>query len=509
MANANHTEKLVNELYRNLERVLFFAGESKNIDFYISSLTEHNPFYSTKEIAHWLESLNRSKYFTVQQVPLTELDKWSFNKDTGNLEHVSGGFFSIRGLRVKTNMGSVPEWSQPIIYQPEIGLLGILTKKINGILYFLLQAKAEPGNVNTYQLSPTVQATRSNYTRIHGGKVTRYLEYFMGDRAGRVLIDQLQSEQGARFFAKRNRNMIVRLRDDDEDIELGPYHRWLTLGQIHALTQKNNTINMDTRSVISEINFDPERVNSLQPVDAPTLKATLEQSPIVQKPLSDFAIALMVSSHLNTTPMHTMEELLQKITQEKCKITLERTLIPLKQITGWIHTPDEIFHESQKYFSIIGVRIRAQDREVSSWDQPIVRQHHAGIVGFITKEINGVVHFLVQLKMESGVMDLLEMAPTVQCITDNYTPTDMPRFTEHFLKKEGTETIADAYQSEEGGRFYQESNHNIVLQADQNFPADEPPFFMWVSLRQLKEFIKFNNFINVEARSLLASLKMV
>lgn len=509
MDSKSHSiQEAVALLSKHLASILYFSGASKNIDFYISALTEHNPLYSTAEIMEWLDLLNREPYFTVRQVPLTELEKWGFDEETGNLEHASGGFFSIRGLKVKTNMGSVPEWSQPIIYQPEIGLLGILTKKINGVLYFLLQAKAEPGNVKTYQLSPTVQATRSNYTRIHGGKATKYLEYFMGDSQGRVLIDQLQSEQGARFFRKRNRNMIVRLRDD-EDIELGPYHRWLTLGQIQALVQKNNTVNMDTRSVISEINFDPERVNSLRPVEASKLKAALEQSPIVQKPLSDFAIALMVSSHPNTTPMHTMEEILQKITQEKCKITLERALIPLKQITGWVQAPDEIFHESQKYFSIIGVRIRAQDREVFSWDQPIVRQHHAGLVGFMIKEIGGVLHFLVQLKMESGVMDLLEMAPTVQCITDNYTPNDMPRYTEYFLKRKGEETIVDAYQSEEGGRFYHESNRNIVLLTDPNFPNDEPPFFVWVSLRQLKEFIKFNNFINVEARSLLSCLKMV
>ncbi|MBI2552407.1 NDP-hexose 2,3-dehydratase family protein [Candidatus Uhrbacteria bacterium] len=506
--DADTAKNAIDRLYDELRQILHFSGESKNVDFYLSALIKYNPFNGTEEIEGWLRSLNSQQYFSVQQIPLRELRQWSFHPTTGNLEHASGGFFSIRGLKVRTNIGSVTEWSQPIIYQPDIGILGIITKKFHGILYFLIQAKAEPGNLNNYQLSPTVQATRSNYTRLHGGKSTLYLEHFLGDQPAHVLIDQLQSEQGARFFCKRNRNMIVRLRDD-ENIELGPYHRWVTLGQLHTLLQKNNVVNMDTRSVISEINFAPERVSSLEPVRASALRAALEASPLVQKPIFDLAVSLMISLHPNTTPLHTTEELLQKITREKCKIILERQLIPLNEVTHWPQTANEIFHEKKKYFSIIGVQIQAHDREVTSWDQPIVKQHHAGIIGFIAKEINGVIHFLVQLKMESGVMDLLEMAPTVQCITDNYTPDDMPLYTQKFLNHEGCAIIADSYQSEEGGRFFQESNHNIVLLADQIFSEAEPPFFMWMSLKQLKEFIQFSNFINVEARSLLACLKMI
>ena len=71
------------------------------------------------------------------------MDKWTFDKKTGDLKHDSGGFFSIRGIHVKTNWGNVPSWSQPIIHQPEIGILGIITKKINGILYFLTQMQPE------------------------------------------------------------------------------------------------------------------------------------------------------------------------------------------------------------------------------------------------------------------------------------------------------------------------------------------------------------------------------
>jgi len=504
---AQNIKKTVDVLYRHLQKVLHFSHESKNVDFYISALTEYNPFYSTDEIVRWLSSLNTRQYFTVEQILLRSIQKWRFHPGTGDLEHESGGFFSIRGLKVKTNVGSIPRWSQPIICQPEIGLLGIIAKKINGILYFLLQAKAEPGNINTYQLSPTVQATRSNYTKLHGGKSTLYLEHFLGGRRGAVLIDQLQSEQGARFLCKRNRNMIIRL-GDDEVITVQPYHRWLTLGQIQTLIQRDNIVNMDTRSVISHINFAPERVTTFETINPTALREALESSPIVTKLINEFAISLAVSSHPSSPALHTTEEILQKITQAKCNVTIERRLIPLSEVEGWIQTTDEIAHAGQKYFSIIGVRVYALDREIPSWDQPIVKQRHPGIVAFIAKEINGVLHFLVQLKMEGGLMDILEIAPTVQCIPENYNAHTLPRYTEKFLGRGKDATIVDVYQSEEGGRFYQESNRNIVMVADQNFSDAEPPFFFWASLQQLKELIKFNNLINVETRSLLSCLKM-
>ena len=54
--------------------------------------------------------------------------------------------------------------------QNENGILGIIRKKFNNKYKYLLQAKLEPGNINHLQLSPTVQATESNYKRVHGGK---------------------------------------------------------------------------------------------------------------------------------------------------------------------------------------------------------------------------------------------------------------------------------------------------------------------------------------------------
>ena len=84
----------------------------------------------------------------VAQVPFAELKGWHFDEGTGDLCHQSGKFFSIVGIDVYKNQDGIFRWKQPIINQPEVGYLGIICKEFDGVLYFLLQAKIEPGNVN-------------------------------------------------------------------------------------------------------------------------------------------------------------------------------------------------------------------------------------------------------------------------------------------------------------------------------------------------------------------------
>ena len=217
-----------------------------------SLLTLDNPFNSTEEVLAWIARRNREVEVSVMPISFKGLKGWGFDATTGNLRHESGKFFSIVGIDVYKNQDGITRWRQPIINQPEVGYLGIICKEFDGVLYFLLQAKIEPGNVNCVQLSPTLQATRSNYTCVHGGKRPAYLDYFKNAKQGQILLDQLQSEQGARFFRKRNRNIIIKI---DEEIDVGEDFRWLTLGQIKYLMSCDNTVNMDTRTVLSGLRF--------------------------------------------------------------------------------------------------------------------------------------------------------------------------------------------------------------------------------------------------------------
>jgi dTDP-4-dehydro-6-deoxy-alpha-D-glucopyranose 2,3-dehydratase len=475
------------------------ASQQKELLFLKSALHEDNPFISTEDAIKWLKQRNEEVKVCIEREKLNNLKKWFFHPETGNLCHESGKFFSIVGIKIETDWGNVRAWSQPIINQPEIGFLGIITREIGGILYFLMQAKIEPGNVNNVQLSPTLQATKSNYTQIHKGKKPLYLEYFLEGK-NKILLDQLQSEQGARFLRKRNRNIIIQV---FEDIPVHEDFRWLTLGQIKKLMLMDNMVNMDTRTVISGIpfgNFNSEVVN---------FYAALSRNYILNGSRHHFE---MLKSSLNQEEsIHSFNDIISWLANLKALIELETQPIPLKEVQDWHVSDYEIHHTANKYFKVIGVNVEISNREVQTWMQPLVEPADEGICAFVVKKINGLYHFIVQAKLECGNFDILELAPTVQCITDNYkvTPKGRLPFLDYVLEAPEEQYIFDSLQSEEGGRFYREQNRNLIIEAEPDFDENLPPNYIWMTLNQLKTFIKFNNYLNVQSRSLIAAINFL
>lgn len=445
----------------------------------------------------WIDSRRKAVSVDIEQIPFSRLAKWYFDPETGNLRHESGRFFSIEGIQIKTNWGLVPSWSQPIIDQPEIGFLGIIAKEFNGVLYFLMQAKIEPGNINFVQLSPALQATKSNYSKVHKGKTPTYLEYFNGEKKVTVLLDQLQSEQGARFLKKRNRNIIVEVH---EDIPVYDDFCWLTLGQIKKLMHIDNLVNMDTRTVISGIGF------GTYPVESVDLFRNFISAP--SSPESE-GQRLLLSALDDRHSLSSIEEIISWITRLKSKYDLEVSRIPLNKVSNWTRTDEEIHHVDHKYFSVIGANVNISNREVMTWSQPLVKSAQEGLIAFIIKNINGVAHFLVQAKIEAGNFDILELAPTVQCLTGNYrkgqNEYEVP-FIREVLDCPIERILYKTMQSEEGGRFYKEQNLNMIIGAGDDFPEEVPENFHWMTLNQLYGFIRYNNYLNIQARSLLAAV---
>ena len=69
--------------------------------------------------------------------------------------------------------------------------------------------------------------------------------------------------------------------------------------------------------------------------------------------------------------------------------------------------------------------------------------------------------------------------------------------------------IFDNLQSEEGGRFYKEQNRNMIVVAGDEVSEVLPENYIWMTLNQLNAFIKFNNYLNIQARSLLAAVSFM
>lgn len=465
---------------------------------FLMSAFHQGSFISTDEVLAWMRQKNADVISEITQIPLTNLKDWVCNDKS--ISHITGGFFSIDGIRILTNYGLVSHWDQPIINQPEIGFLGFIVKKIGGILHFLMQAKIEPGNINMVQLSPTLQATRSNYTRVHKGGASLYLEYFTGERKVKVLIDQLQSEQGARFLQKRNRNIIVEI-DESENITVHENFIWLSLGQIKELLAYPNVVNMDTRTVISCIKYGDYSADNLN---------LLSNFRSFFGNIDHRAYAFLCSILDSETHHCETRDIIRWITSLKFEYELNVAKIPISNINNWTFDGNALYHNDQKYFSVIGVNVKIGNREVFSWDQPMVKSAQEGIMGFLVKRIDNVYHFLVQAKLEAGNFDIVELAPTVQCLTGNYRKglnEYVIPYLKYFIEPNIDSVWYSTYQSEEGGRFYREQNLNMIIEVDDDFPLEVEKNYCWMTLNQMLSFVTYNNYLNIAARSLLSAIR--
>jgi oxidase EvaA len=419
-------------------------------------------------LSAWLDDRRRAQTMQVNRVPVDDLEGWHFAPASGDLQHVTGAFYSVRGLRVRTDFGPVPAWEQPIIDQPEIGVLGIAMRDFDGIPHLLMQAKTEPGNVNGMQLSPTVQATRSNYTRVHGGAAVPYLEHFHKVPPEAVVSDVLQSEQGSWFLHKRNRNMIVRV---GPDVQAGEDFIWLTLGQVHAMLQRDDVVNMDARTVLSglpEWNGAPGDGSSLHP-DA---------------------------------------EVRSWLTRRRCSHDVAVGTVGLSETRGWHRSDRTVAHESGRHFRVVGVDVSAGRREVRSWSQPLLEPSDVGIVAMFVRVVAGTPHLLLRARVEPGFVLSVELGPTVQCNPSNYahlpTSAQPPYLAEALAGRD--HAAYDRVLSEEGGRFLNARSRYLILEAGDALPvvSDE---FCWVSVHQVDELLRYSHNLNIEARTLIAALR--
>lgn len=422
------------------------------------------------DVHEWLADRRAAGSYDVTVVGLDELAGWRFDPETGNLAHHTGKFFSVRGVDIRTDHREVAGWSQPIILQPEIGILGILVGPVDGVPHCLMQAKMEPGNINVIQLSPTVQATRSNYTRVHQGNPVPYLEQFVAPRAGRVVFDALQSEQGSWFLDKRNRNIIVEI-EDASQVEVLDDFRWISVPQLRAMLLERNLVNMDSRTVLS-------------------------------------GLPALITPHVGAgEARHGVDELLSWFTEAKTRYTLDRELIALDEVEGWTRSADRISHEHDRYFDVIGVHVRASSREVAEWSQPMFAPRCQGVIAFVCRRFGGALHVLTHARTEAGTGDIVEMSSTVNASPDNYPEGAVrPSFLDYVLAAPPEQVLLDVVHSEEGGRFYHAENRYLVVEADAGFPDDVPADFAWMTVAQLAEFVRYGNHVNVSARSLLTCL---
>lgn len=464
---------------------------------------------SDEDVDLWIKDRRKSPSLHASIIPLDRVEGWRIGGETGNISHGSGKFYSIIGVqaRHRTRDGDL-EWDQPIIDQPEIGILGILAMPINGVLHFCLQAKAEPGTLHSIQLAPTVQATYSNYTGVHGGSLPPFVPYFISPPKERVVFAKLQTEDGGRFLFKSNRNMVV-LVNEGEIQRLPDGFIWLSLRQISRLIRNDNLINACCRSVLAGLFF------GRLPAAGAWMWEHIEGTGLPP----DAGVADVPESPLRETFPRTAPgcgswpsyaELVQWIDDMKMDNHMLQKRVPLNSLRDWhMDGNGHIVYKTHRFFSILGLRVRSGNREVGSWCQPIIDNVSTGIIGLLVRKgVNGP-EFLMQAKAEVGNRSAVQIAPTVQFTQENYLENEKlakPFLFEEFLSPRQFHRIAETRQSEEGARFYHEEHVHRILMLPAQYHLDIPSGFRWLAADEIRFLLNMGEQVNSCARSILACL---
>ena len=226
---------------------------NSRIQTMLNSIRDDNQLYKLDYVIEWFNKKREESDMLVEEVGINDLDKWNIDGNSGNIRHESGGFFEVIGVKVSNTFDrevGKKGWTQPMIAKNPGGILGIMMKRINGVSHYLLQAKAEPGNIGKLQLSPTLQATTSNLLKAHGGSKPLFAEYFDEPKNAKIIYAKWQSEDGGRFHLKSNYNMIVEV-DEQTDLEIPDSFIWVTLFQIKQLMKIENFVGPHVRGIIS------------------------------------------------------------------------------------------------------------------------------------------------------------------------------------------------------------------------------------------------------------------
>ena len=217
-------------------------------------LADKNSFYSVDELREWIDRIRAESMIELSRKNIPDLRGWRVDATTGEIYHETGEFFRVVGVSIRNSAREVSGWDQPLILQKEAGILGIIRTKFDGVWHYLLNAKAEPGNTELFQISPTLQATYSNLRTAHGGRVPRFSEFFVerGAAPRRVVYRQWLAEDGGRFYLKSNLNMLVEV--DAQDLPDFPdEYRWFTLSQVKQLLLEDNYINPHVRGILCHL----------------------------------------------------------------------------------------------------------------------------------------------------------------------------------------------------------------------------------------------------------------
>jgi oxidase EvaA len=397
----------------------------------------------------------------------------SWTLTDGAFEHRTGRFFRVIGVRSEAE-------EHIMLDQPEIGVLAFLvTQDDRGEAKFLTQWKAEPGNIGLIQAAPTVQATRSNIDRAHGGRATVLLDEVLSPQFR--VADAYGSEQGDRFLAKMNRNVMCLIPFDDAHAltpEL-PEYFWASQDQIAAMLRSDYRINTDARSVIVSSPW-----NLLLPASGPLFHSLIEQTGIPEESF------LRSIDDRDVSRILTASNALERLHRE----TPLAEQVPLDSLQRFATLEDGIIaDDGRPVMSWFDVTLPS--REIRRWCQPLLEQKSGGYCTLVMANADGRILLGLRPTIEPGWTHG-EFGPTFQCAAAPSQRGALPA---------GVRIVAAVNQSDEGGRFYRSCvRYELAYFAHETERLGEG--LVWLTLGEVEDITRRGQLTTNELRSCLSLL---
>lgn len=402
--------------------------------------------------------------FRVERIRANEAADWTLAN--GAIQHKSGGFFSVVGLR----SAAEPQSEKVLLFQPQAAITGLLYTFHQEEQYFLVQARAEPGCVDDVQFGPTIQSTPANYMRLHGGAATPYAKAFTGfDPRISIRLDTTQSDLGERYFMKAKRMIVAEYHGG---MEAHPGFVWVSSRAIRAALRRSTYLNIDLRGLLALAGLSNAGGRST------LLPASSAAATSLRRPVRPDVLGRLFAS---ATPRMTSPD-----------------IVPLETIRSW--TSDEWgLAESQpvQKFRVDYFKVQAVLREVGSWSQPLINSTGRGLSRLLAKRSEEGLEVLVRVAQETGLALGWGLAPT-----ELHYPGSLDD--ENASSPPGR-ILAATTESDEGGRFFRdESAYEICL-------ADDPaaysgPSLHWINLAELKYLLCLSNICTIQLRGISSHL---
>lgn len=176
----------------------------------------------------------------------------------------------------------------------------------------------------------------------------------------------------------------------------------------------------------------------------------------------------------------------------------------------WSIQDGRLVHSTGGFFSVAGLRFNDRQQPGAKRWQPFIVQPEIGILGFIVARRAGETCLLVQAKTEPGNPGGAQLAPTFQATESNYRRRHggpSAPFSEHFHERGSGAVLTDSLQSEQGTRFLNKYNRNMLVEAEPGRiegTLRDDTAWRWMTLEDVRRHIVSDLLFNTDARSVIA-----